>query len=796
MNSTSKKARVLFAQAHGELVSLRGEPEAASLTLGLQRLITELELDLTAVCGPLAAEHLEDSQVLVLGAPKTELNSIEVETILRFVQAGGGLLLVADSSTIISPVDSFNRLAGMVGLQFREYLNYPPTWLQVFSPHYITANVDRVRVKNVAGIFSSNGAYDLAFTKATRTSVAACTMLGDGRVVAVGDVGLFTDELLAVKGNETLVSNVFRWLAFQNAVDVQAVIVPETVKWGQTADVALELFNPNREARPQVECILESDADALISEPARKSRSIPSGKTTHMQWTVKPQILGDQKLRLVIHIEGQPSLYFDQLLPTMLCEAPGYLTLQIRNLDGESETRFLTGDKLVAEGALHWPAGLRLPPCHLDLEYTKGLAELGYQPGEGVGCWHLQACASGEHKLTLRIRETAQSLPAMVTVCPSIEDQLRELQAAYIYPLDAEIAERLRAVDERLSDESVRRKPFKILPSDQYIQEMYSPREALWLKQVLVAARREQWHNLDLLNQVLIYFAPAHVPGWGSFVPYDPALASHLTRLHPTARLRLECNFVRSEESQDISVKQNIAAYLLHEKYGHGFFYARTRLGQQLTILQRHGFPAGPEDEVWRGYAYPAQLIEDSATIVNEGFATWMELTFLEQLDREVRQAVNLRRILLLQEATGLYDRQRDSHFFQTFPPRFDSPYREGFEYLEFISRNFSLQCAVQAFLIATNIDFGITESVDGEIKFEQDAAEIEQRLLVAKEEDACSHIRLCRIAELTSDHQTELQMRLQKQRCPQGCQESCPLAQLVRENMKWRKSYAGKTEV
>jgi hypothetical protein len=378
----------------------------------------------------------------------------------------------------------------------------------------------------------------------------------------------------------------------------------------------------------------------------------------------------------------------------------------------------------------------------------------------------------------------------MVTVQRSLQDQLAELRAAYVYPLDAEIAERLQAVDRRLSDEAVRSQPFKILPPYQYIREVYDARASTWLKQVLAAARREQWYNLDLLNQVLIYFAPAYLPGRGSLVPYDPALASHLARLHPTARWRIECNLVRSEESEDINVKQNIAAYLLHEKYGHGFFYTHTRLGQQLAILHRHGFPEKPDDERYENYTEATRLIKDSAIIVNEGFAAWMELTFLGKLDREVRQAVFPRRVLLLQEATGLYERQRDSRFFQTLPPRFDSPYQEGFEYLDFVSQNFHPCCAMQVFLIATNVEFGISEDAKGHIQFEQEATEIEQQLLEAEKDDTCSHLRLRKIGELLYDHRKDLQEHVRKHHCPEDCKDYCPLEKLIEERLDWRKPH------
>jgi len=540
-----------------------------------------LDFQLTSIKEPLTAALLNDCQVLIIGAPTEEFDS-EVEAVLDFVRGGGGLLLVADFDTMINPVKSLNDLAKMAGLEFREYLNYPPTWLQVFSPHYVTANVERVKVDGIASIECFGDAVPIAFTKATRMPVVACSTLGEGRVIAVGDADLFAEEMIELDENKAFVTNILRWLAYENPVD--------------------------------------------IATPAR----------------------------------------CEDNEPVVIIQAP---------------------------------------------------------------------------------------------VC--VRDQVDELNAAFVFPLDAEIAERLRQVDPRLSDEVIREKPLDILLPEAYVDKVYEPGVRIWLKQVLEAARREQWYNLDLLNLVLIHFAPTFVPSEGSFIPYDPALVSHLTRLHPSAQWRLEYSWLCSQESEDMNIEQNIAIWLLHQKYGHGFFYAHTRLGQQLALLMRLG----------QDYAEITQLVKDSAVVVNEGFAAWLELTFLGKLDREVRQAVYPRRLLLLQEATGLFKRRRDSDFFQAFPPRFDSPYREGFECLEFVSRDFGLRCALRVFMAATDIDLGILE------QDEPDAAEIKRRLL---EGNAQSHLRLGSICGRMYNERRELQRQVRERACDHNCNANYPLESVI----------------
>ncbi|MGB0384398.1 MAG: DUF4350 domain-containing protein [Ardenticatenaceae bacterium] len=798
-NTNNEEIKLLFSQSHNEQLRIAEDAEDEAQFLLLRELLEGLEYvtNSTTEGEALTSNQLAGYQILVMGAPKhnrdnpkrTELTSAEIEAVKQFVADGGGLLLISNAETMIDPPPSLNKLTAIANLKFNEYHNYPPTFLQVFLPHYITANVRRVRVGKIASLTVGDGASKLAFTKATREPVMACANVGRGRVVAIGDVDWLTDDLLNDdESNKKLVTNIFHWLAARNVVEIEEVVIPETVKLGQSATVVLQLRNSDAKARPQVESVLESDADALISEPARKSRSIPPDTTTRMQWTVRPQILGEQRLRLAVHIDGHTPLYFDNL-PEIRCLAPGYFTLEIKDKAGNLETTFDTRDYFTVEGAFHWAAELEELPYRLELQLNDGVVERGHEQGNGVARWHLQATAPGSHKVVLNLAETGQSLPALITIRSSTQDRLAEIQAAYVYPLEAEIAERLRQVDESLSNIQIQRQPFKILRPEDFVQTVYKTEAGSWLQGVLIAAHREQWYNLDLLDVVLTYIAPTYLPNRGSFIPYDPGLASRLLELHPGQKRYLEYNLLCSEESEEIQVKQNIAAYLLHEKFGHGFFYMQTRLGQQLAILQRYGFPHNPEQK-YEHYQKVAQLIEDSAIIVNEGFATWMELTFLAQLDREVRPAVGSRRIFLIQEATGLYKRERTSDFFQTFSPRFDSRYREGFEYLDFISRTFNLRCAIRVFLIATNIDLGISKNVQGELQFSFEPNEMENDLLRAKRPDWQSHLRLFMIAELLRKYHQEAKTLIRKQFCPLDCQKkNCPLEAFITEKLPWRAS-------
>ncbi len=793
MDDTSQqKVTVTFSQAHGERLTLIADKEGAYPFSTLGQMMSDWGYVAAHTAEPVSPVSLQDTRILIVGAPEADLTSSERAALEQFVQEGGGLLLGVDTSTLVYVLSDLDAtlnqmLADWLGLTFHEYHNYPPTYLQRFHPHYITAGVRKIQVGEIASLDIDGAATPLARTKATGQIVMACATVGRGRVVAVGGLEWLADDLLAAFDNAKLVAGMLRWLAGHNSVDIDALTVPKTVKWGETAPVVLQLRNDQTQARPQVACTLESDVDARIDEPARKRRSIPPGKTTQMRWAVHPRVLGNQKVRLSLHVDQEESLYFDEL-PPLNCLAPGYLTLELKDADGEQRTVFQTEERFIVEGAFHWD-GPEQQEYRLALETQEGLLRRGFEEGRSISRWHLQAVAPGQHGLTLKLAETGQSLAAMVKVKPSIEDRLDEIRAAYVCPLDAEIAERLKKIDARWGRERIRDQPFTILSPEEFVKAVYAEKDKPWLQGVLAAIRREKYQNFELLDIFLSHIAPTYLPSVGTFIPYDPTLASDLARLHPTDKRYLAYNLLQTEESQDITVKQNVAAYLLHEKYGHGFFYSETRLGQQLTRLLRHGFFEQTPEIAGEAYAAIARDIKHSAIIVNEGFATWLELTFLAQLDREVRQAVYPRRVLLVEKATGLYDRQHNSDFFQAFPSRHDSPYREGFEYLDFISNKLDPRCAMRVFLVATHIDFGIVEDAQGRLVFEQEPKEIHERLFAAAP-DWRSQARLRTMAELIYDRIDDVRNFFQEQHCPTDCRPSgCPLEAFIAEELDWRLS-------
>ncbi len=785
----TKPITVLFSHNHYEqLVPPSPDAEDAAFSTLYHMLADELAYSLKPTSeASLSSELLLDVTILVIGAPRNQkeqkpFQPDEVQAIKSFLHGGGAVLLLANAETLYYPPDGFNDVAALADMKVQEFHNYPITYLHVFYPHAVTANVRKVKVGRIAALEVGAQARCLAQTKATQQPVLACAQVGRGRMIGLGDTGLFEDDALAKENNAALTRNIFRWLARQNPVDIAEFTMPAIVKWGQVTGVKLNLRNPDQQARPSVRVELQSNQSAAIPDRELTANYIPPEETISMEWAVKPKKLGAQGMRLTVTLEGTELWHFDHLWPDLQCHAPGYFTLEVKNSQGELQTHFNTGDEFTVEGAFHWDTDVEAQEYKLELEVDDGLFVRSREESYGnEKHWHLKAVEPGDHKLTLTLAESAQTFPAVVSVRRSPEAWLTEIYAAYVYPLEAEIAARLRQIDPRLSAPEIMEQGFHILPPDEYIEAVYTGEILTWIKGVLESARREQWHNVPLLNLILNNIAPTYLPDkQGAFIPYAPTLASHLTQLHPQAAKGLRYNFLCAEESEDIEIKQNVATYLLHEKYGHGFFYTHTRLGQQLTLLKCHKILDSANPASSKANAV-AKLLEDSSLIANEGFAAWLELIGLPLLDRDARQAVDLRRVLLIENTSDMY-----SDFFREFPPKYDSRYREGIEYLEYISRTFNTRCAIRLFVLATNIEFSIyKDDITGNLRFDenyvyQQLFDPEQRLRWH------SSVRLDTITNWLYRNGKTAKSAMQQNSCPEKCSQIlCPLEALVTSELQ-----------
>ncbi len=802
-----RRIKVLFSNLHNELLSDRANSDYEIEPL-LHLLISELQytpefpLEQAEDSAErfLGSDMLEGYDILVLGAPTKDLDKKEDKAIRKFLNQGGGLLLFCNSDMLMDAQPCLEGLMVELGIELHEYHNKQPDTIDAFSPHALTAGVEQLNVSNIASLApKAEEVNSVAYVEVTREpevireTIAACIDLqdrpnsGSGRIVVIGDVSLCSESSLAQKDNKRFILNSFEWLAHRNTLDIKNLMLTESLHLGESGQLGVVLQHDKTGQEPYVECILESEHGAIVETPLR-GRTIQAQKPVSMAWQVTPQNLGKQGFQLIIRAEKYLYSRF-KLLPDMHCLIHGHLQLETFDSQGKPTLTFETGEIFRVKGIFHPSSATQHNPL-MKLECYEGLA-YGEPFSPEPGVWNLKAVEAGTHQIALSIPATGHMVSAFVTVKLSEADRRTELYIAYVNPLAAKIVGRLGQEDKRLCHADVKNVGFEIALLGDYIDKLYADPSRTWLRKILTALKREKKRDKKLFNQLMAYFYPTYQPRYKeALIPYAPSLVSYLTRVYPAQRKLLEYNFLCSEETESINIKQNVASHLLLEKYGHGFFYTQTHLGRQLASLDRLGTPEKME------YRKLFELIRDSSIVVNEGFAAWLEITFLKRLtDPELRQAADQRHQFLILEASGFLQKPSYREFFRKFPPRYDSQYREGFECFDFIAKTYNIHCAVDAFMIATQINFGIPEDVSiGEFKFDEGRLEkfkaFFQKELCAEEDLLAwlSHLRLHQITKVLKNFRKKLELPVRRHyRLPNIAEDTRQLKTLISEDLKMR---------
>ncbi|HMF30523.1 MAG TPA: DUF4350 domain-containing protein [Candidatus Lokiarchaeia archaeon] len=235
----TRKSRIVFDLVHENLIDIN-EPDYSKL----KKLLKKLNFEVTVLSrGPIHADTLENVDLLVIGCPVDELIlKEEVDAIEDFVRQGGQLLVASEYGGDAVQKTNLNELTKLFGIYFENSVvkssrfagspNAP--FITNFAEHEVTRNVLKTLVGGCTSIRTAKNAVGLAFsgtdswneifnpvdfewTKRPETDlpIAAATQYGSGRVFAIGDVDIFSnDEVYGLKSmdNEQFVINVLRWL--------------------------------------------------------------------------------------------------------------------------------------------------------------------------------------------------------------------------------------------------------------------------------------------------------------------------------------------------------------------------------------------------------------------------------------------------------------------------------------------------------------------------------------------------------------------------------------------------------
>jgi hypothetical protein len=184
---------------------------------------------------PLRYDTLRDANVLILAAPQNSLTAEEIKDVVRFVNEGGGLLVLGDATL----GERLNSLLVNFGMTYRQgtLASHTPLWdAQSFvvtnlnQTHFITKGIHELQA-NWSGVLENLGdALVLAETKADSWQDANVNgkqdpgeqsgpfafvivkQFGKGRVLAVAD-NAFSDSLFQSCENRRFIMRVLAWLA-------------------------------------------------------------------------------------------------------------------------------------------------------------------------------------------------------------------------------------------------------------------------------------------------------------------------------------------------------------------------------------------------------------------------------------------------------------------------------------------------------------------------------------------------------------------------------------------------------
>lgn len=770
----TKHTKILFDQSHAELWGVKEDTLEedqrfwSDLRAELEEEGYQVDTDDTFfVSGSLTESNYD---ILVLAAPRLGLQDEEVREISAFVESGKGLLIVNDWNVLVavgteSTVERWGgnprNLTQEFGFCFQEYLASQPETISDFSLHYIWTSVKQLRVNGLCRIDVEVPEQGLAFIPRFEEPFVAVSYPGEGRVLGIGDGNLFENGLIDEADNKQFASNIFRWLARKNPLDlVEIQLTPDKVTLGSSLTIDLVLENVGSETIESVDCEIHISQKPYLNEAMINLPYLPGGERRTVQWHITPRKPGLHQASLFLKVSGtetREELRFHKLC-SFSCQIPAQLDLVLKDEQGQPMRHGVTGQPFLAEAIVNWAGEIQENALTLELNPGPGLASLSDRPGRVVEdtteryTWTLQGDTAGHHSIDFKVTETGQGAWANIWVKSSTEQLIQNIYNEYIVPLDAEMVRHLSQMHPSFASETIRHIPFRILPLEEFIEFLYPSDIVERVREIIRYIRLEDRQEWLLLNLLLAYVAPSFSAGVkdgqliGACVPFAPELTRKLMALYPGIREELLFNFLLSSDSKPADIKMTLASALAHEKYGHGFFYSFTTLGQQLATLDQHGLLNNVRPEelaapyplmLFEEYGEVIRMVADSAIVVNEGFAAWLELALLQKMDSEVRLAIHQRQEFI-ERADKLERLQEiEGGYFNLFPSPTGSQYKAGCLLLNEIARRHGPdggeRRAVEVVLKAADVDFGIGEA-EGRIAFSLTASQIRQSILTNEE--------------------------------------------------------------
>lgn len=236
------KKSVLIDLTHNEMLNIKEDEFKEFLNL-LKRLDLKIKKNEN---GQITKEILENIDLLIIGNPIDDFfSSLEIKHVVDHVRSGGGLLLLSEYGSDSLQKTNLNDVAGKFGIFFEKNLikemndnNQNCTsilHIQDFLKHQITKNLREMIIGGACSLFINKEVKPLIQTKdhsvwsevynnnsekwtkdkEEQQTIAAYTEFGQGKVVALGDIDIFTlNSRIGLNSfdNRKFVQNVINWL--------------------------------------------------------------------------------------------------------------------------------------------------------------------------------------------------------------------------------------------------------------------------------------------------------------------------------------------------------------------------------------------------------------------------------------------------------------------------------------------------------------------------------------------------------------------------------------------------------
>ncbi|MFC1977476.1 hypothetical protein ACFLWS_04340 [Chloroflexota bacterium] len=169
------------------------------------------------------AEEVSGADAFIVISPRYEFSKDEKETVGKFVDEGGKLLLIADPPRY----GEMNSLSMDFGLLFEpDYLynmkeneiNYKNIFVTEFKENDITKELEKIALYTAGSISSANSSISFVdentFSSVveTRKRLSPIALAQESKVLAIYDLTFITEPYNGILDNNQLISNVADWL--------------------------------------------------------------------------------------------------------------------------------------------------------------------------------------------------------------------------------------------------------------------------------------------------------------------------------------------------------------------------------------------------------------------------------------------------------------------------------------------------------------------------------------------------------------------------------------------------------